>query len=128
VTGNPYTARLLDGLADAPDEVTAFVQHWDRVEALVVDVYRRGAAGAEDEAEWRYLRGWLTGRYAALSGPIHAADRPEGPDPFRSLLAWPSAGSFAGNRLALGTLPGAREALNGWLLAGARKAGDAATE
>lgn len=107
---NPYTAALLRALPDADPNLRSFVAHWDRVETLILDVYRRGEASAADEAEWRALRGWLTGH------PLPGVPAPD-PNPFDILLHNPRALDFVGNRAALRSLPDARAALNGRLLA-----------
>jgi hypothetical protein len=104
-SANPYTATLLDGLPSRDLDLAAFVAHWDRVESLVIDVFRRAEATAADESEWRYLRTWLSRQSWALA------------EPFTLLLHNPRAAAFVGNRVALTALPDARAALNGRLLA-----------
>lgn len=120
-TTNPFS-RFLRAQDNRPrPDVDAFVAAWDRLETLVIAVYRVGAADAADEAGFAALRAELEGRYAA-----HAADLAphwplvrgaEGVDPFRLLLDVPRAETFAANRAALRALPAAREALNRWLVA-----------
>lgn len=120
-TANPFSRflRARDG-RPRPD-VDAFVAAWDRLETLVIAVYRTGAADAADAAGFAALRAELEGRYAALAADL-APFWPEvrgagGADPFRLLLGVPHAAALVGNQAALRALPAAREALNRWLVA-----------
>lgn len=125
---NPFTAELLARLAErrAVDAaaLAPFVAAWDRLEALVIDVYRAGRAGRADEAAWAALRPSLAAAYDGIAAPlaahwprVRAGGRPCATDPFRTLLETPSAAAFVGNRAAMQTLPAAREALNRLLVA-----------
>ncbi len=128
VAANPITAELLARLAERrPGDAAAlapFVAAWDRLEALVIDVYRAGRADRADEAAWAALRASIAAAYDAVAGPLAehwpqalAAGRPCSADPFRALLDAPSAAAFVDNRAAMQTLPAAREALNRLLVA-----------
>jgi hypothetical protein len=121
---NPFTASLVARIQDPP--LAAFVEAWDALEALIVRVYRAGAASGGDEAEHRRLRAWLAARYPERRDALAAywplariGRRPAGSDPFAALLAVESASGFVDNWAALQTLPAAREALNRWLLSAA---------
>jgi len=125
---NPFTAELLARLAErrAGDAaaLAPFVAAWDRLEALVIDVYRAGRAGRADEAAWTALRTSIAAAYDGVAAPlaahwprVRAAGRPCAADPFRALLDVPAAAAFVGNRAAMQTLPAAREALNRLLVA-----------
>lgn len=128
---NPFS-RFLRAQDDRPrPDVDAFVAAWDRLETLVIAIYRAGAADAADEADFAALRTELEERYPALAADlaphwpgVRGAD---GADPFRLLLEVPRAAAFAGNRAALRALPAAREALNRWLVVLARE-GEAEAE
>ncbi|MFN8423133.1 MAG: hypothetical protein U0470_06980 [Anaerolineae bacterium] len=101
---NPYTAHLLAQLPPGGGAVAiaAFVADWDRLETLVIRVFRAGAAGAEDAASGR--------RCASLAAPCRAFDdlahhwpltrvagEPCAVDPFRALVDVPIAGTFVAN-------------------------------
>jgi hypothetical protein len=120
---NPFSRFLRSRLPDRSAEADAFVAAWDRLETLVVDVYRRGGADAADEAELAALAADLAARYRAVARALEphwraatAAGRPVTADPFLALLSAPGAAWFAGNRAALQQLPAAREAINRWLV------------
>lgn len=124
---NPYTAHLLAQLPPGRGDdagLAAFVADWDRLETFVIRVFRAGAAGAEDAAEWASLRASLAAPLDAFTADLAAhwpltrvAGQPCAADPFRALLETPAAGSFVGDWAAMQTLPAAREALNRWLVA-----------
>jgi hypothetical protein len=127
---NPYT-RWLRSVTAPPggpagatsaQAADAFIADWDRLERLVIDVYRRGEADGQDEAEWQWLRGALAGRHEAAALAPHwrgvlAGGEALAADPFLDLLALPRAADLVDNRRAMQLLPAAREALNRWLLA-----------
>jgi hypothetical protein len=127
---NPFT-RLLERRLNAagsagPAGAADFVERWDRLEALVIAIYRRGEASEEERAAFDEVAAWLARRYPALSDRLaphwrgSAAGSHAGvttvEDPFRRLFEGRRADSFAGDREALRTLPAAREAVNRWLL------------
>lgn len=118
---NPFTSFLSRRLHDP--SLTDFIAHWDRLERLVVAVYKRQQALPVDEAEWAALRPWLLSHYphwqpalaplwpqTLVGGQLAAAD------PFAALLTPASAAAFVHNWPAMQTLPAAREALNQLLL------------
>lgn len=122
---NPYTRWLRGQVAPQPGggaDPDAFVAAWDRLERLVIDVFRRGEADGQDEAEWQWLRQTLGAGYdpAALAPHwpgILAGGQVLEADPFLRLLDIPQAERLVDNRPAMQLLPAAREALNRWLLA-----------
>ncbi len=125
---NPFTQSLARTLADPT--LDSFVDKWDALEALVVRVYRGGAAAPADEAEWADLRPALAAAYPVWSPALaphwpqtRAGGRPVTADPFFRLLAFARASDIVGDWAAMQTLPAAREALNRMLVAriGARK-------
>lgn len=122
---NPYT-RWLRGQAPAPSGVgpdpDVLIAQWDRLERLVIDVFRRGEADGQDEAEWQWLRQNLGGSLDAQAMAPHwqgvlAGGQPLDADPFAALLGIARAELLVDNRRAMQLLPAAREALNRWLLA-----------
>ena len=127
---NPYT-RWLRSLTGPPPadasvglaaaDADAFIADWDRLERLVIDVYRRGESDGQDEAEWQWLRQALAERHAAAALAPHwpgvlAGGAALAADPFETLTALPRAADLIDNRRAMQLLPAAREALNRWLL------------
>jgi hypothetical protein len=118
---NPYTHSLAQGTAGA--ELSAFIELWDRMEALVIAVYRGKAAGPAELADYATLRPLLLRHY-----PTHAArlrphwrqatvqGRPLEDDPFEALLEADTAARFIDNWAAMQELPAAREAINRLLL------------
>jgi hypothetical protein len=100
-----------------------FVSQWDRLEALVISIYRINVAAAEDEAAYRKLKDWLRKGYPHWQQALRThwqVTRVAGEiiteDPYLKILAVQDAGSFSGNWEAMQTLPAAREALNSLLL------------
>lgn len=124
---NPYT-RWLRGQAASPSgagpDPDALIAAWDRLERLVIDVYRRGEADGQDEAEWQWLRQTLGRSLDAQALAPHwqgilAGGQVLDADPFVALIGIARAERLVDNRRAMQLLPAAREALNRWLLAAA---------
>jgi hypothetical protein len=118
---NPFTQSLLRRLHN--HRLKQFVERWDALEALVVRVYKRGAADSSDEAEYGRIRAWLLRTYPGWQPVLEpywrktsVAGEPAAEDPFSSLLAVREAVGFAANWRAMQTLPAAREALNEYLV------------
>ena len=118
---NPFTQSLTRALADPA--LDAFVARWDALEALVVRVYRGGAAGLADEAEWVTLRPALAAAYPAWSPALaphwpltRAGGQPVTADPFVRLMSFARAADIVGDWAAMQALPAAREALNRMLV------------
>jgi hypothetical protein len=122
---NPFTRflRSLRPSADAPD-VEQFVAHWDVVEAIVVDVNKRGSATDEKRAAYTEARAALLAGYEQQWSPRFAPHWPQtleagGPtpaDPFPRILAPESADGFVKNWPAMQALAAARETLNRYIL------------
>ncbi|MFN8483874.1 MAG: hypothetical protein U0768_12615 [Anaerolineae bacterium] len=121
---NPYT-RFIRAQSETriPTNVRAFVDHWDRLEALVINVYRQNGADEETEGVYADLRAWLQAHYGAIAplvAPYWRNAREAGAlpasDPFERLFAPESAAAFAGTRVYMQALPPAREAINTYLL------------
>jgi hypothetical protein len=119
---NPFTDTLIAQIDDT--EVSAFVAYWDRLEALVIRVYKGKVAAAEDVKEWKAIHPWLQTHYPHWREVLHPfwqdaiiGVEPAKDDPFEFLLATSEAAEFVGNWLAMQTLPAARQVINAWLLA-----------
>jgi hypothetical protein len=122
---NPFTRflRSLRAADDAPD-VEQFVARWDVVEAIVVDVHKRGHATDEERAAYAEARAALLSayeqRWAARFAPhwpqTLEAGRPTAADPFPRILAPESADGFTKNWAAMQALASARETLNRYIL------------
>jgi hypothetical protein len=120
--GNPFS-RHLRRVSRPPAAVGPFADAWDRLETLVVDVYRRGETGEADDDEFAALKSVLLPAHARLSADLEPHWRASrvgrqlaGADPFAALLAVERAEGFVGNAEMLRQLPAAREALNRWIL------------
>ncbi|MCW5853572.1 MAG: hypothetical protein KIT87_26135 [Anaerolineae bacterium] len=120
---NPFTRFLRSQRRTTPADLEVFIERWDRLESLIINVYRRGSVDAETEAVYADLRAWLAEHYrdwAVSLEPFWRASReggaPPPSDPFARLLAPTSARWFIHNRPAMQALPAAREALNRYLL------------
>jgi len=119
---NPFTDTLVAQIDDA--EAAAFVSYWDRLEALVIRVYKGKEATAEDAEEWAAIRQWLETHYPHWREALHPfwqdatiGGKPATSDPFEFLLNVQKAAEFLENWPAMQTLPAARQAINGWLIA-----------
>ncbi|MEO6060900.1 MAG: hypothetical protein ABIQ99_03055 [Thermoflexales bacterium] len=118
---NPFTQSLARELADpALDD---FIADWDALEAMVVRVFRGGAAGPADEGEWAALRPALGAAYPAWAGALashwpqtRAGGQPVTADPFVRMMSFTQAADIVGDWAAMQTLPAAREALNRMLV------------
>ena len=114
---NPFTRFLSRHLQDA--SLTDFIAYWDRLERLVVTVYKRQHALPADEVEWAAVRPWLQAHYprwqpalAALWPQTIVGGQLAAVDPLAALLTPATAAVFVQNWSAMQTLPAARESLN----------------
>jgi hypothetical protein len=121
-TDNPVSRFLRSRLGRRHPDAEAFTRAWDRLETLVIDVYRAGAADAADEAEFDAVAAWLREHYPdvaeVLAGHwagVKAGGVPLDADPFMAVLDAARAADYVGSRRTMQLLPAAREALNGWL-------------
>jgi hypothetical protein len=118
---NPFTDTLVKQVKNK--RIAVFVATWDRLEALVIRVYKSKAASQEDEREWSHIHNELIKEYPRRKDALHpfwqdatiGGERAKD-DPFDRLLATSNAHSFVGNWLAMQTLPAARQAINQWLV------------
>lgn len=118
---NPFTKYLSQWSDDR--KFAAFVEQWDRLERLVIGVYKgrldAGAAQADFDEVWS----WLRERYSDVEPTLRrywpetrAAGEPTHTDPFQLLLDIPRAASIPGDWRAMQHLPAAREAINRYLV------------
>lgn len=123
---NPFTRflRSLRRHTTTPD-IEQFVAWWDVVEAIVVEVNKRGHASDEERAAYAQARQLLLADYQLLWAPRFASLWPETleagktppSDPFPRILAPQSADGFINNWPAMQALAAARETLNRYILA-----------
>ena len=120
---NPFS-RFLSQFLRPDDDIQLFIAHWDRLEALVVEVYKRQRISAEQAAifaeSWPWLRDHY-GRWQARLAPYWpdalVGGQPAPQDPFLRLLGADQLEAFLDDWEALQYLPAAREALNKYLVA-----------
>jgi hypothetical protein len=118
---NPYTHFLGHRLPRG--SLADFIGRWDRLEELVIAVYKSGAATPADAEHFATLREWLGRRYPRFEQALRphwqvstVGGRPAETDPFAALLAYRSAADLVGEWRAMQLLPAAREALNRLLM------------
>lgn len=117
---NPFSNYLRQWSRDA--EFGAFVEQWNRLERLVVGVYRgqldEATAATEYAAVWPGLRRQY-GRWRERLRPhwqaTRAAGAPTHDDPFQLLLDLAGPWAITDNWRAIQHLPAAREAINRYL-------------
>ncbi|MDQ4078793.1 MAG: hypothetical protein M3220_21445 [Chloroflexota bacterium] len=122
---NPFTRflRSLRSGASAP-EIEQFVTWWDVVEAIVIDVNKRGIATNEEREAYTEARGQLVreyehtwaDRFAPHWPETREAGCPTPSDPFPRILEPETADGFVDNWPAMQALAAARETLNRYLL------------
>lgn len=122
---NPFT-RFLRALrpSDPHREVEQFVLWWDVVEAIVVDVNKRGRATEEERTAYAQARAELlrdydktwSSRFASHWTQTLEAGKSTPADPFPRILAPESADGFVKNWAAMQALAAARETLNRYIL------------
>jgi hypothetical protein len=120
-TMNIVTHHLLQAVSEP--ELIAFVEAWDRLESLVIDIYKRGCAEKEDTRAYPGLKREAKQAYKkwkAMLEPhwrgLAAAGRPVEADPFLAILGRSRAQAFVGDWAAMQTLPAARQAINHLLI------------
>jgi hypothetical protein len=118
---NPFTRFLARDLDD--DSFVTFIGYWDRLEALVVSIYKNDVAGRMEEREFEQVWNWLSKNYPRWQialRPYWTRSRTGGKapqeNPFAHLLAARSAADFVGDWSTMQSLPAAREALNRFVL------------
>lgn len=118
---NPFTKFLSQWSTDQP--FAAFVEKWDRLEQVVIGVYRGKIAHEDIELEYATIWPWLRQEYDKWNEALRpywlstrSAGRPTESDPFRSLLGINATAEIPGNWHAMQLLPAAREAINLYIL------------
>lgn len=119
---NPFS-KFLRQWSRQPD-FDHFVEQWDRLERLVIAVYKAGQARPEDEQTYAEVRTWLGQHYGRWSEALRPhwqealiGGAPAVEDPFLRLTRPENAAAFVGDWQAMQHLPAAREAINRLLLA-----------
>ncbi len=118
---NPFTRYLSQWSTDKA--FAEFVERWDRLERIVVGVYRQkidlDAAARDFDDVWPWLRRHY-GQWAAALRPYwlsaRAAGEPVQTDPFLLLLDLAGPDHIPGHWRAMQHLPAAREAINRYLV------------
>jgi hypothetical protein len=118
---NPFTRSLLQKLDDR--KLRQFVEAWDQLEVLIIQVYKSGEALPADETAYERTCYWLSRHYPRWQPDlsrywpkVRAGGEPLEGDPYEILLSIKKAGEIPGNWRAMQILPAAREALNQYLL------------
>jgi hypothetical protein len=118
---NPFTKYLSQWTND--DSFLSFVERWDRLERLVIGVYRGKMDLDMAEPEFQLIWPWLRSKYLAweeILQPYWQATRAAGDhtriDPFRLLLGIDSPKDIPGDWRLMQHLPAAREAINRYLV------------
>ena len=118
---NPYS-RFLSRKSD-DERFLAFVENWDRLERLIIDVYCGQMTVAAAVADYERVWPALKDQYPLWETTLHpywqmtrAAGQPTATDPFRLLLAIDAPANIPGDWRAMQHLPAAREAINRYLV------------
>ena len=126
---NPFT-RFLSQRSD-DDAFAAFIAYWDRLERVVVGVYRAKLDEATAADEYPVVWPWLRAKYPRWEAALRphwqatrAAGAPTQTDPFALLLAIAAPADIAGDWRAMQHLPAAREAINRYLVDDQHDAGE----
>jgi hypothetical protein len=105
------------------DDFDLFVNHWDRLERLILRVYKQAKVDENDVNEWNDVRGWLSENYPRWEVVLEpfwqdklVGGKVADVDPFGVLIMPAFPQHFINNWKALQTLPAAREALNNYLV------------
>ena len=118
---NPF--RRLFVRHDHYRDLRKFVQQWDELEELLINIYKAGAASPAETRAHAEIRSQLRRAYSHWQVQLHeywketrAAGEIVKDDPFLQLLAIEQADDFIDDWRGMQTLPAAREALNQLLL------------
>ena len=120
-TTNPFTRFLRQKAAD--DGFHTFIAHWDRLEWVIVGVYRDKIDRAAAEVHYAQVWPWLRLEYPRWQAALQphwqatrAAGEPTQVDPFALLLDIAAPADIVGDWRAMQHLPAAREAINRYLV------------
>lgn len=118
---NPFTKYLSQWSSDS--NFAAFIEQWDRLERLVIAVYRGKTAPTEAGPEYDQVWPWLRKQYSHWEDTLRpywqitrAAGEPTQTDPFQLLLDISAPAMIPGQWRAMQHLPAAREAINHYLV------------
>lgn len=118
---NPFTRFLRQWSNNVDFE--AFVEKWDELEWLMVQVYREKLSPQAAQAQFTAVWSWLRQHYGVWEEDLRpfwqatrAAGEPAKVDPFRLLLEIPAPQAILGDWQAMQHLPAAREAINQYIL------------
>lgn len=118
---NPFSRYLSQWSTDAG--FGAFVEHWDVLERIVIDVYRETMTPEAAVSEYERTWGWLRRQYPLWRNALEpywrqtrAAGALTAVDPFELMLDIQWTGDILGDWRAMQHLPAAREAINRYLL------------
>lgn len=118
---NPFTKHISQG--SAKTEFWTFVAHWDRLERLVINVYRGKTTPTTTEPEFDTVWSWLRQGYPEWEEVLRpywqatrTAGEPTRTDPFTLLLSIILPDDIPGDWRAMQHLPAAREAINRYIL------------
>lgn len=122
---NPFTQFLSQWSRNR--QLQEFISYWDRLERVVVGVYRRKMTVAAAEGEFAEVWPWLRRVYPTWAGDLRpfweatqAGGAPTQRDPFHMLLDKEQPADILGDWAAMQHLPAAREALNQFVLSQGR--------
>jgi hypothetical protein len=126
---NPVTRALMQQIEDPG--LQAFVDAWDELEMLMVEVYKAGGAESSHQADFAGIRTRLAASYpewqALLEDHWRATTikgQPLEADPFLTLIDLENPEAIVDNWAAMQTLPAAREGLNNMLVERIENASD----
>ena len=119
---NPVTQTLVEQIHDSA--LIDWLEAWDKIEQVVIRVFRGAAVSRRDEQDFIATKRWLIKRHPTYANALdpywrNALIKGSGPatnDPFESLLAFEQARDFVGNFEAMKLLPAVRQSINEWLL------------
>lgn len=118
---NPFTKFLSQWSRNG--QLQEFVDYWDRLERVVVGVYREKMTVVAAEAEFAEVWPWLRRVYPKWAEDLRpfwqatrAGGAPTRRDPFQLFLDKQRPADILGDWSAMQHLPAAREALNQFLL------------
>ena len=118
---NPFTKYLRQWSSER--DFNVFVEQWDRLERIVVDIYRAKMDIAAAEPVYAEVWPWLREHYPHWRDALRpywqatrAAGEPTYNDPFQLLLDIPAPMAISGDWRAMQHLPAARESINRYLI------------
>lgn len=118
---NPFTRYLSQWSNN--HSFSDFIGYWDRLERVVIEVYRQKTDVASAAPEFDEVWPWLREQYREWQDALRpywqatrAAKQPTRTDPFRLLLDISNPTEIIGDWRAMQHLPAAREAINRYLV------------